>query len=397
MNVEDIVKSQNCAGCSACSFICPVGAIEIKENPEGFLTPFIKGGKCINCSKCVQACPAKNYDRIKHSIRDSKCFIVQSKSPERKRSASGAVFYTIAADVLKGGGAVFGAAFCEDNTVRHICVIDKDSLWRLQNSKYVQSNIGDTFIQAQDQLSEGKTVLFSGTPCQIAGLYAFLGKEYENLITIDIICHGVPSPKLLRRQLEEESKSWQGKVKKVSFRYKNPIFKSPSSFYMIMMMRFLPKIRRPADDPYFNIFLKGYAFRESCYTCSYASPNRVGDFTLGDCDSHRLYPNFHPYESNSTVIVNTPKALKLWDNTINKLCDYSDLDIDEEIKKNKQLGHPSERPENRNFVYEDLENMTWSEFSKKYANRQSVIGKIRTYCALFMPSFIIRIWGKLHG
>lgn len=399
MNVSEVVKSKKCAGCSACSITCPVNAIVMREDTEGFSIPIIDDSKCVNCSMCVQICPSSEAEQFKHKINNAKCFIAQSKNTRRKKSASGGMFYTIALEILNNQGVIFGAAFCEENVVKHIQVDNINDLMKLQNSKYVQSNIGDTYISARDNLEQGRWVLFSGTPCQIAGLYSFLGKDFANLITIDIICHGVPSPKLLRRQIEEESKTWQGKVKKVSFRYKNPVFKSSSSFYMMMMMmmRGLPKIRRPGDDPYFNIFSKGYAFRESCYCCPWASPDRVGDFTLGDCDSHRLYPDFHPYESNSTVILNTKKAFDLWEKAIKKMCDYQDLNITEEIKCNKQLGRPSERPENRDVIYHELDNLTWKEFSDKYANRQSWIGKMRTYSALIMPNFIIRMWGKLHG
>lgn len=398
MSIAEVVKGKNCTGCSACAYCCPVGAIRMKTDAEGFLTPSVDSNLCIECEKCVKKCPIINSDVYKHIVKKSNGYIVQSKNPARKKSASGGAFLSITDVLISKGGVAFGAAFDEENIVKHICVDSISDLSKLQNSKYVQSDMGNSLEFAKGFLDEGRTVLFSGTPCQIAGLYAYLGHDYCNLITVDIICHGVPSPKLLKRQLEEESKSWQGKVKRVSFRYKNPLFKSSSSFYMMMTMTHgLPIVRRPTDDPYFNIFSKGYGFRESCYRCPFASPDRVGDFTLGDCDSHSLYRDFHPMESNSCVIINTDKARQLWNENISKCCDYANLDISKEIKYNKQLGKPSERPPQRDNVYRDLEIMKWIEFSEKYANKQSKMGKFRSYSVLLMPALIVRLWGKLHG
>lgn len=399
MNIENVLETKKCAGCSACVYNCPAKAICVREDDEGFLSPFVDSALCTDCGKCIRLCPTVNANLYKHSIHESNSYIVQSKKPMRKKSASGGVFVTIADAVVRNGGVAFGAAFDEENVVRHICVKKTADLGKLQNSKYVQSDIGRTFCLVKEHIEKGTTVLFSGTPCQVAGLYAYLGRDDEKLITTDIICHGCPSPKLLKQQLEEESKSWQGRVKRLSFRYKNPLFKSSSSFYMMMMMmmRGLPIVRRPVDDPYFNIFSKGYGFRESCYNCPFASPDRVGDFTLGDCDSHRLYKDFHPSESNSTVILNTVRARTLWNDVIAKAVDYASLDINEEIKHNKQLGKPSERPKQRDEVYNDLKNMSWRDFSAKYANKQTTIGKIKSYMALLMPNFIVSLWGKLHG
>lgn len=399
MNIDNVRKTGKCTGCSACVHICPSSAIVIREDGEGFLSPFVDPKRCTHCGKCLHLCPVINANLYKHSIEESDSYIVQSKNSMRKKSASGGVFVTVADAVIKNGGVACGAAFDEKNVVRHIFVDKISDLRKLQNSKYVQSDIGSSYCLVKEYIEKGRTVLFSGTPCQIAGLYAYLGHDDEKLITIDIICHGCPSPKLLKRELDEDSKTWQGKVKRLSFRYKNPLFKSSSSFYMMMMMmQFgLPIVRRPADDPYFSIFSKGYGFRESCYSCSFASPDRVGDFTLGDCDSHRLYKDFHPTESNSTVIINTDKAKVLWNKAIAQTVDYTNLNIYEEIKYNKQLGRPSDRPSQRDEVYYDLNDLSWADFSHKYANKQTVIGKMRSYTALLMPNFIVNLWGKLHG
>lgn len=398
-NITCIVEEASCTGCTACLNVCPVGAIRQNINYEGFVYPHVDKEICTHCGLCMKTCPENNKTR-RYSSSNGEFYIAQGRERKHiKKSASGGVFYTIANYYLTVmGGVVFGAGFNEENVVCHHMVENVKMLPILQNSKYVQSDLKNVFCHVKEKLDEGRDVLFSGTPCQVAGLNNFLNRDYKNLLTIDIICHGVPSPALLKKELEEASCTWQGKVKSLQFRYKNPLFKTPSSFYMIMrMMKGLPVIRRPLDDPYFNIFSKGIGFRESCYLCQYASLERVGDFTLGDCDSHRLYPDFHPDESNSTVMVNSDKAKKIWDEIISKKCEYCSLDIEKEQEHNKQLKFPSIRPTLRDEVYWDLYDLNWDKFSRKYARRQTFIGRLRAYVAMLAPPYIVKLWGKLNG
>lgn len=399
MNIQRIIEEKNCTGCMTCLNVCPVNAIQQGTDSEGFAIPTIEDS-CINCGKCMTKCPIDNSNSIKHNIEESECYIGQSLSRKQvKKSASGGVFYEIARYTISQlNGIVCGAAFDENNVVRHICVDNIRDLTKLQNSKYVQSFLDETYNTIKNYLDNNRYVFFTGTPCQVAGIKRYLGGGDDKLITADIICHGVPSPKLLQKEVLAESKSWQGRVKRVSFRYKRRLYNSTSSFYMMMtMMRGLPIVRKPQNDPYYNIFSKGIGFRESCYRCKFAAPDRVGDFTIGDCDSHSLYPNFHPEESNSTILLNTDKARHIWKAGVSQCFDFQPLDIKKEIEYNEQLGKPAARPLLRDEVYKDLESLNWLDFSSKYSERQTIKQKIRSYCVVVVPPFIIKLWRNKNG
>ena len=239
-------------------------------------------------------------------------------------------------------------------------------------------------------------VLFSGTPCQIAGLYAVLGNDdMTNLITCDIVCHGVPSPAFLSRQIKMDSLGKQGRVKSIKFRHKNPNAESISSYMMMMMMeRGLPVVRRVSQDLYYKLFMDGMSFRESCYNCKYANLRRLGDFTFGDCDSNEYYKDFHPNESNSIILVNTEKAQRLW-RECSSAFDYVELNVDREALFNHQLEHPFERPKERNGIYSYLINNDWAETVSRYACPQSKLDRYKLLILLYAPAklkeFINRI------
>lgn len=389
----------DCTGCSACASICQSNAISMCENNEGFLYPFINKDLCIKCQQCARICPALT-PVSKHPLKEGKHFIAQyTDSYTRQKSASGGAFAGIATDViLNRQGVVFGASLCKDLVVRHIMIDKCELITRLQNSKYVQSDINDSYKIAKEQLDANRLVFFTGTPCQIAGLYSYLGKEYKNLLTADIICHGVPSPRLWKRYCAECSRSWMGKVESARFRYKNPFFKSGSSFYMVMRMSKGPVVvRKAVNDFYFNTFLKGFVFREACYRCTYASIERIGDFTLGDCDSRKDYPEFHPNESNSTLMINTHKAYLLWKEGLENAFDYKELDIRGEAKHNKQLNAPFPRPDCRSNIYSDLDSMEWNDFIKQYYTKTGILSRLVLLIACYAPPALIRVLIKLKN
>ena len=196
-NISKLNKN-NCTGCRMCEQICPVNAIKMIENKEGFIEPVIDKTKCINCGLCSKRCPQLN--EIKREDYKMEVYAAKNKNiEEQKSSSSGGVFSVLANYVLENNGIVFGCAFNDNLIAEHIGIEDKNELYKLRGSKYVQSNTKNTFKDVKENLENSRMVLYSGTPCQIAGLKQFLGKEYDNLYTVDLVCHGVPSPKLFKK------------------------------------------------------------------------------------------------------------------------------------------------------------------------------------------------------
>lgn len=217
INIED---KKECCGCSACVQRCPKQCIVMKEDEEGFLYPVVDKEVCIDCGLCEQVCPVLRQREEREPLEVYAAF---NKNEEvRMQSSSGGIFTALAEPIIKEGGVVFGARFNEDWEVVHDYVETVEGLSAFRGSKYVQSRIGCTFSQAEQFLKQGRKVLFSGTPCQIAGLKLFLRKEYENLLSVDFICHGVPSPGVWRQYLNEFI-VYQGNKKKISFFPSKPI------------------------------------------------------------------------------------------------------------------------------------------------------------------------------
>lgn len=199
-----MINKNYCCGCTACVHICPVKCIEMREGSDGFLYPVADSVKCIDCHKCEQVCPVESLFNLN---TETESFIAYNKNEEvRKQSSSGGIFTAVAEWILNSDGVVFGAAFDENFTVCHIAVSTKEELEKLRGSKYVQSGLGNAYPLVKQHLESNRRVLFTGTACQIAGLKKYLNKPYENLYTVDILCHGVPSPKIWNMYLEDKKK-----------------------------------------------------------------------------------------------------------------------------------------------------------------------------------------------
>lgn len=387
-NYEQLPGRDICCGCNACVQICPKGVLKQGSDKEGFVNPVIDDrDKCINCSLCIQVCQLKQSTQLKPNIAQ-KGFIAQGLDRIAvKRSSSGGAFFEFAKFFLETtNGVVYGASFCADKKVRHICVHSIDELKKLQGSKYVQSSINNAYSEIKSFLNKDVPVLFSGTPCQVAGLRTFLRRDYQKLITIDIICHGVTSPKLLSDYITKVEKHEHRECINIRFRWKHPYIKSGSSFYMMMMMnKGLDVIRDGKKDPYLNVYLNGYAFRESCYQCSYANLNRVGDITIGDCDSHQHYSNFFPELSNSTIILNTEKALRYWEKCKYILFVSDPLDIQLEAQCNKQLRSPFPRPALRDSIYSKWSSATYQDMFRQFGELQNWRQYLKLRIAMNVP------------
>lgn len=280
LKIEDI----ECSGCGACFNICPHKAIDMVADAEGFLFPKINTDKCINCGLCAKVCPVlhPNYDNQK----SLECFAAMADDKLRSGSSSGAVFPLLAQTVLEKGGYICGAAFADDKlSVEHILINKSSDLIKLKGSKYLQSNTKDCYRQIRSLLQAGRTVLFTGTPCQVAGLKGFLQKNYENLLCVDIICHGTPSPKVYRKYISELG--LKGKLQEVNFRNKKYGWGTINSVTIATSEDEYSCLAK--DDIFMQVFLKNLCLRKSCGQCPFNKMPRQGDLTIGDFWGVRAY------------------------------------------------------------------------------------------------------------
>ena len=311
MTVLDAVKKSACTGCTACMACCPVKAISMQYDDEGFIYPIIENEKCIDCSLCTKTCPS-----LKNELRNTDtpdCFAawaLDKKVPVK--SSSGGIFSLLAEKTLQKGGIVVGAAYKDDfHGVHHVIVESINDLQKLCNAKYVQSELGNIFSQIKAYLDEGEKVLFSGTPCQVAGLYSFLGKRYDGLSTVDVICHGVPSPGMFSTFIDEMEEEFGAPVVAINMRDKTKGYWGLSTG--IEFENGKKYLVENNDCAWKTAFLKHYSLRPVCHNCKYCSTNRYGDITLGDFwGIGDIDQNLFRKEGNSMVLVNSRKGAQLW-------------------------------------------------------------------------------------
>ncbi|MGE9965390.1 Coenzyme F420 hydrogenase/dehydrogenase, beta subunit C-terminal domain [Fusicatenibacter saccharivorans] len=302
-------NKKECCGCTACFHICPINCIVMKEDEEGFLYPNIDKAKCIHCNKCKEVCPNRN---IENRNTRTQTFVGYYKDDEvRKQSSSGGIFSAIAEWILQQKGVVFGAAFDENFEVHHIAVETKEELIKLRGSKYVQSRLENTFLEAKEYLEKKRKVLFTGTACQIAGLKNYLSAEYENLYTVDVLCHGAPSPKIWRMYLDDKKEQYQASINKVEFRNKDDGWKNYFiSIAFSNMERFYTHYYK---DKFTRMFLDNLDLRPSCYSCVFKEIPRISDVTIGDSWGVENYmPDMDDDKGTSVILVHSSNGEKIF-------------------------------------------------------------------------------------
>lgn len=314
MAVTLFEKKQDCCGCGACANVCSQNAIAMVEDAYGFLYPQIDMAACIQCGACQKVC---GYQDPPIKVKPTGCYAAAATEGDLlERSASGGVFAVLAKSLLNSGGVVYGAAMPLEGgrfTPKHIRINNLKELHLLQGSKYVQSDTGTTYSQAKEDLLSGKKVLYSGTPCQIAGLVKYLGKEYDNLLTMEVICHGVPSAKMFRDFIAVLERRYGGKITEFRFRYK----KNGKSKYTAAELCEENGTKRQLVKngyllSYMHYFSKAYLFRSSCYNCPFATQARVADITVGDFwgfyQEHFDNDRFRDQTGISCMLVNTSRG-----------------------------------------------------------------------------------------
>lgn len=385
----EICAKEQCTGCSACENICPVVAISMVADHQGFLRPAIDPHKCVSCHKCERICPQNDTANI--GTQGRVLAALARNDTVREESSSGGIFSLLAQQVLKKGGVVFGAAYGEDLTVKHIAVTDITNLSKLRGSKYVQSKVGYAYQEAKQYLDTGKSVLYSGTPCQIAGLKAYLGKEYTNLLTIDILCHGVPSPAVFRMHAEALQKQCQQKIVDIRFRSKRPGWKNFSTQLVFAD----GQCKSLSSDPYMDGFLKNIYLRESCYQCVYASPKRVGDITLGDFWGYQESAPQYIMDDDrgiTLVMVNTKIGKKAF-NGIRGQIASAPRTMEDACKGNPILSHPSAASQQKDSFWKRYPSSTWEQLCEDFS-----LGKntIRDYISAEDRAYFAQPFDKRH-
>lgn len=360
----EICKKEECTACSACINICPKSAIRLIPDKLNRTIALIDDKLCINCGLCVKSCP----NNLNLSYRYPKrCYAAWSRHGKtQKHAASGGVateFYNYA---IQNDGICAGVKYTDSFELEYEIARDETSLHDYMGSQYVQANVGDIYRRVKTCLRQGKMAVFVGTPCQVAGLKAFLGEEYDNLITVDIVCHGVPPFQYLKEYMGQKTSNL---ATKASFRGINNFF---LTFYKDDTVLYKKSAK---EDEYFIAFLDALTYRSNCYFCRYARPERVSDITIGDfwgLDRNSL--KIKCTGRISCVLINTEKGEGFWEKVSSQL-EFEERKIEEALSYNGQLTHPSQIHQERNWFEEKY----LTEGFAKAVMTKSVRDKIISY------------------
>lgn len=369
----EIENKNDCYGCGACFNVCPTKAIKMERDEKGFLYPMVDVKKCINCQICEKICKIMNKENINNKPRAYAC--INKDDEIIKNSSSGGIFTLIANTILDMNGIVFGAQFDDDFNVVHSYIEDKEQLYKFRGSKYVQSIMGDSYQKAKEFLEKGRIVLFTGTPCQIGGLYKFLQKNYDNLYTQDIICHGVPSPKVwgkYKNEIENKSKS---KIKKVNFRDKTYGWNNYSLKIDLENNKSYSELN--SNSSYIKSFLSNLTLRDSCYDCKFKTKNRKSDITLADFwGIHKIDKDMYNDKGVSLLIINSKKGNTIFEQIKGNM-NFKETDLDKAIQYNPAMIVSAEKPKAREDFFENLENENLKYLVNRYIEKPKFTTRVK--------------------
>ncbi|MGA2915469.1 MAG: Coenzyme F420 hydrogenase/dehydrogenase, beta subunit C-terminal domain [Sedimentisphaerales bacterium] len=389
-----------CTGCGACAAVCPVSCITMQPNDEGFLYPVTDTDICTDCGICRRICPVGP-----EKIAVAKMASEGDKSGQlavfaawhldehiRRESSSGGVFTALAENILAQGGIVVGAAFDEQFVVRHILIESSKDLHRLRGSKYVQSEVAPAlYRQIRDLLEQGRPVLFSGTPCQVAGLRSFLGQSYEKLFCCDLVCHGVPSPLLFKRYVQNYSLR-ENRLLKIDFRNKTTGWKK---FGVRQHYQNESRLLSVWADPYMAAFLRDYVFRPACYACEFKGVNRFGDLTIADFwGVWGKYPEYDRDDKGTSLLLVNNKKGKVWLDACHSSLFLGPADLDTAIVGNPMLMSSCSRPLQRDMFYVDLNRILFNALIRKYNLR---LPSLFRRALSGIKRRLTAVWGSVTG
>lgn len=368
--MDVIVEKKKCTGCTACMNICPKGAISFIELGDGFKYPNIDQNKCINCGLCQKTCPVLNTVNNKSL---NKCYAGYNKDEDSlvNKASSGSIFELIANHILEQNGIVVGAMFDENNKLKHIAIENKKDLLSLKGSKYLQSDLGTIFEYIKKNIKSRK-VLFVGTPCQVSGLKSVI--KGDNLICIDLICHGVPSPKLFEKYIKELEEENNEKIIDYDFRNKSTGWNNYSNTITFETKK-VSELQK--DNKYMKLFLSDVALRESCYKCNFKLGNKYSDITLGDFwGISNSYPEMYNEKGVSAIIINTELGKSIFENIKGNLI-YKECELDKILEGNSSLSNSSKRPKKRNDFFESINNLSVAQLAQKYIKKECIVIRVK--------------------
>lgn len=386
--MKEICPTELCTGCSACYSACKAKAITMQKDKYGFEYPEIDPSICLDCGLCKRVCP-NNKKLIKTQCISS--YVCHAKEEqEQLTSTSGGIASVITRYIIKKGGVVYGCSAQYNMEIKHIRINNENEIDKLKGSKYVQSHIGDIYKNVKNDLLNNKLTLFIGTPCQVAGLKSFLRKEYENLVTIDFVCHGVPSIQYLKDSI--------GKVNVTNltpcFRYKffekkRNTYKSEYGVYLLSKAKEIVYRKAYPKGLYILGFINALFYRECCYQCHYATPNRISDFTLGDYhDNEGQYNSLPGYRRIlSMAMINTIKAEGIW-RKINCHVEYSLCLMETIIEKHDQLHKPMVKHKN----YSSFRKL-YLQYGFKNSVRIALFQEILEYKKKYIKKILMSVLG----
>ena len=391
----DIQVKENCCGCSACYAVCPKQAITMKEDNEGFRYPQVNSTLCVECGLCNKVCPIENQTEEKKFIQQA--YLVQNRD-ERilAESTSGGAYSAIAEDVLEQNGIVFGAMFDEKLEVHHGWVDSKSELWRFRNSKYVQSDMREAYRCVKDFLHEGRLVLFSGTPCQVEGLYHYLGKcKPSNLLLADVVCHAVPSVRVWRAYKDAIYNN-------TTCRY--PVFRDKSLYgykYSNMIWHDnkgnLNYHEGVESDSYLRAFFSNICDRPSCYSCKFKKRYHISDFTMWDCfNIGELSADLDNDKGVTNLLLHTEKARKIFHELSGKLRSVP-IEAHDAVSTAREMFNSVPLNKNRDKFFQDMDTLGDYAALEKYFHKNMHTNFVKfiriALCKCGMYSFVKK-WAK---
>ena len=388
MKIDKITN--NCCGCRLCENICPQKCISFELNNEGFVYPVI-GNNCIGCGVCKLECPSNSNNA---STPQSGYMAFSRKTDDRKNGSSGGIFGLLAKEVIRESGIVFGAAFDENLDLISKSAETEDELYPLLKSKYLQCNTTGMYKRIKDELETGRKVLVCNTPCNIAALKNYLGRDFENLVLIDFVCHGVPSQDFFNKCIDWHEKTKNIKVLYYSFREKTKNPPTPHLYKIIYRKnkKFIEQTALYLKDPFYLAFQKRISLRDSCYNCLYAKKDRVSDITLGDFhDIEKFTQKYDRMQGVSMVLLNSDKGIDIF-NKISKKLIVERFDTNILVENNECLNSPTVRPNKRIDFFQKINDLGIDYVIDKELNRKKEWKKELYYN---MPAFARKLLKKI--